>query len=380
MRYLLIALLFMGVGCSSQVSSQQGQIKGEDQIEPIEIVNVEEVKKKSLVVLPLDNNVVGYQPIYKRFGEYFQDRFTGYHTADDAEVPAEDLSPGEIQLVPVRAVADGTVVYKQTVEGYGGVIVLQHEIDGESIQTLYGHVDLDSSSLVVGDKVTRGQFLVNLGEPESEDTDGERQHLHFAVYPGTKVQLRGYVTTVDELVSWINPHDFFVKYGALETSDPTISSYTLWYPQPPRTDTGLSRISWGDLAFLLPSDWDVEYISSLDALNLYKVSGTGSARERSQLLIRYFDASSFFTLSTVTIHSQEDLLVGVGDYIARQYDIEKKPDIDDFSDQPSWRNQRHLVTDFRGQEGYTRYYVVAANPELDSEIYKDVLDSMQILQ
>lgn len=70
--------------------------------------------------------------------------------------------------------------------------------------------------------------------------------------------------------------------------------------------------------------------------------------------------------------------MGTGDYVARQYDIEKNADVADFADQPSWRNERHIVTDFRSAEGYTRYYVVAANPELDPEVYEEFLASMTI--
>ena len=51
----------------------------------------------------------------------------------------------------------------------------------------------------------------------------------------------------------------------------------------------------------------------------------------------------------------------------------------DFKDQPTWRNGSHLVTDFRGGEGRTRYYVVASNPTLDEEVYQEVLASMYIL-
>ena len=132
------------------------------------------------------------------------------------------------------------------------------------------------------------------------------------------------------------------------------------------------------LEFTIPPGWEIEYVRSLDALNVYTLAGEGTARERSQILIQHFDASEFLTLQTVTIHRIEDTSIGMGNYMARRYDIEKKPGVAVFKDQPSWRNQRHIATDFRASEGRTRYYTVAANPDLDEDIYKSILASMRI--
>lgn len=133
------------------------------------------------------------------------------------------------------------------------------------------------------------------------------------------------------------------------------------------------------LQFTIPVGWEVEYVPSIESLNLYTLSGDGTARDRSQIFIRYFDANQFLTLSTVTIHSTMDRTVGQREYIAKQYEIEKNPGIPDFIEQPIWRNQRHYVTDFRKTDGYVRYYVVAANPDTDTTIVEDVLESMVIL-
>ena len=92
--------------------------------------------------------------------------------------------------------------------------------------------------------------------------------------------------------------------------------------------------------------------------------------------MRYFDAEKFLTLSTVAIHAATDVTVGQGRYTARRYDIEKKPGVPDFADQPSWRNKRHVVTDFRDKEGFTRYFVVAARPDLNQKTYERVLSSV----
>jgi len=51
----------------------------------------------------------------------------------------------------------------------------------------------------------------------------------------------------------------------------------------------------------------------------------------------------------------------------------------DFPYQPSWRNERHIVTDFKTGPNYARFYVVAKNPELSENIYKAVLAGIQVV-
>ncbi|HLG26011.1 MAG TPA: M23 family metallopeptidase [Candidatus Gracilibacteria bacterium] len=298
---------------------------------------------------------------YKAFGEYIQDRFEGYHVGDDIEYEEENKE------VPVLAITEGTITHIGKVDGYGGLIIVKHPINGKTYQALYGHLDLSSTSLKNNDNVTKGQLLANLGDSKSAETDGERKHLHFGLYEGDELRLQGYESSAEEVASWINPLDFFLTNGV------SISKKSRSFE--PDNEVG------GDIfgiQFTIPEGWEVEYIPSLKALNLFTLSGTGTARARSQILIRYFDAKDFLTLSTVTIHDTKDLKIGTENYIARRYDIEKKSGIADFADQPVWRNTRHIVTDFREKGGFTRYYVVAANPALDVNTYESVLASMTI--
>lgn len=130
------------------------------------------------------------------------ERFSGYHTGADVEYDdtAED--------VPVRAIIAGTVLQSRTASGYGGVVVIQHEINGEPVVAIYGH--LDPNSLVkVDTTVAAGQQIGILGDHKSSETDGERKHLHFALIPGTKVDLRGYVQSESELAAWRDPRSLF---------------------------------------------------------------------------------------------------------------------------------------------------------------------------
>ena len=324
------------------------------------------------IVLPIDETIVKYEVIFKGFGEYIQDRFTGYHVGEDIEVPEVREAPE----VPVRSIADGTVRFVDWVSGYGGLVVIQHAIDDKIINSLYGHLDVSSIKIKVGDAVSVGQTFGRLGEGKTEETDGERQHLHFALYEGDELRKNGYEKNAEDVKKWMNPTDFFLAHVI-----PLFKSEGMhWMP---RSFSELvipaeAREQFS-IDFQIPDYWDAEYIPSLKAINLYDRAGQGSARERSQMFIRYFDASEFLTLPSVTIHDTKDLFVGKNQYTARRYEIEKKPAVADFFDQPSWRNERHIVTDFRGQEGKTRYYVVAGNPALDIAVYEEALQSMEIL-
>ena len=126
------------------------------------------------------------------------ERFTGWHNGVDVEF--EDVSGS----VPIRAIADGIVLRSETVSGYGGVSVVQHQLDDAPVVALYGH--LDPASLVQrGATVSAGQQLGVLGESGTPATDGERKHLHFSLKPGTEVDVRGYVSTEAELADWRDP-------------------------------------------------------------------------------------------------------------------------------------------------------------------------------
>ncbi|MEK7184416.1 MAG: M23 family metallopeptidase [Patescibacteria group bacterium] len=130
------------------------------------------------------------------------ERFSGYHTAADAEFTSDADRDREIS---VRAVLEGTVVTSKTASGYGGVMVVKHELDGKQVFGIYGHVK-PSSMLDVGTIVVRGQQVAVLGAAGTSETDGERKHLHFGLYVGgSSPSLAGYVSTKAALESWLDP-------------------------------------------------------------------------------------------------------------------------------------------------------------------------------
>jgi murein DD-endopeptidase MepM/ murein hydrolase activator NlpD len=126
------------------------------------------------------------------------ERFTGYHTGTDVEY-------GDVTIdVPVHSITDGQVIYSGWVSGYGGVIVIRYEINGQTYTGLFGHLK-PSSLLKVNTLVKKGDQIGVLGTAYSHDTDGERRHLHFALHKGQELVLLGYVPKESELSGWVDP-------------------------------------------------------------------------------------------------------------------------------------------------------------------------------
>ena len=131
------------------------------------------------------------------------ERFTGYHTGVDVEY-------GDVSTdVPVVAVADGTVVQSGWVSGYGGLLVIKAMINQETVFILYGHVRM-SSLPAPGISVHQGKQIGVLGTGGTHETDGERHHLHFALYKGKSLDIRGYVPRLTDLATWIDPLSLYL--------------------------------------------------------------------------------------------------------------------------------------------------------------------------
>lgn len=135
------------------------------------------------------------------------ERFSGYHAGVDLETTDEE----QFTDVAVVAAAAGTVVLRQTVSGYGGVVMIEHVIGGETFTTLSGHVRLSSVTKELNESVERGERIAVLGTSGTE-TDGERKHLHFAVLKGSSRDLRGYVSSETELASWEDPLQWLERF------------------------------------------------------------------------------------------------------------------------------------------------------------------------
>lgn len=134
------------------------------------------------------------------------ERFRGFHTAADAELPAD---------TPVFAIADGAVVRSGRVSGYGGFVAIEHQRGSERFVSIYGH--LDPARLPArGARVRAGEEIGVLGAAFSDATDGERAHLHFGIYTGPSVDVAGYVSSRDDLSPWRDPVSFLRAENARE--------------------------------------------------------------------------------------------------------------------------------------------------------------------
>ncbi len=92
-----------------------------------------------------------------------------------------DLNPGS--GYPVQSIADGVVVESEFSGALGAHVILEHVVDGQTIRTLYGHMQGDSLAVAVGDTVTRGQQLGLVGST-GQSTGA---HLHFGIQIGDEL-------------------------------------------------------------------------------------------------------------------------------------------------------------------------------------------------
>lgn len=139
--------------------------------------------------------------------------FAGFHTGDDLET-----TPGETDVdVPIYAIFDGMVKQKTVVNGYGGLLVLEHNFGDEIYTSYYGHIDLNKSLINQDTAVKAGQKIGSLAKECSNESGGERKHLHFAIHKGDAVDVRGYVPFQANLEEWINPQELLISQGAVES-------------------------------------------------------------------------------------------------------------------------------------------------------------------
>jgi len=128
------------------------------------------------------------------------EKFSGFHTGVDFET----LENEQDTHVEVFAVCDGVVKAKQRVSGYGGVFIQSCTINNEDVTVLYGHLALSTISFNTGDTVKPGDSIGLLGAPFSQDTDGERKHLHLGIHKGVEINYKGYVSIESALSDWID--------------------------------------------------------------------------------------------------------------------------------------------------------------------------------
>ena len=96
----------------------------------------------------------------------------------------------------ILAAADGTVTVAEYTSGYGGLIVIEHTIDGQTVATAYAHMWQHGIHVKNGDQVHAGQHIGDVGS--SGNSTGP--HLHFEVRPG------GTNAEAIDAATWLNQH------------------------------------------------------------------------------------------------------------------------------------------------------------------------------
>ena len=129
------------------------------------------------------------------------EKFQGFHTGADLEINLNELNSD----VPVLALCDGKFLAARNVGGYGGVLVQSCLLDGSDVTVIYGHIRLSDVTLKIGQQIKAGDFLANLGDAYSAQTDGERKHLHLGIHLGNTINILGYVQDKAQLSGWIDP-------------------------------------------------------------------------------------------------------------------------------------------------------------------------------
>jgi murein DD-endopeptidase MepM/ murein hydrolase activator NlpD len=87
-----------------------------------------------------------------------------------------DFIPGS--GTPIDAVADGTVTYAAYDSSFGYHVIIDHNINGQKVQTLYAHMLAGSIKVSVGQQVTVAQELGQVGS--TGHSTGA--HLHLEVH------------------------------------------------------------------------------------------------------------------------------------------------------------------------------------------------------
>lgn len=84
---------------------------------------------------------------------------------------------------PITAAADGTVVAAGPATGFGQWIVIDHQVDGRLVSTVYGHMWPAGVGVTEGERVRAGEVIARVGS----NGQSTGPHLHFEVWRGGRL-------------------------------------------------------------------------------------------------------------------------------------------------------------------------------------------------
>ncbi|WP_394251095.1 M23 family metallopeptidase [Vibrio profundi] len=117
---------------------------------------------------------------------------------------------------PVYAISDGIVSYSGYINGYPGVVIIDHP--EENLYSLYGHLSLKRWQVPKG-KVKKGDLLGYIAEPSEDFGIGTYPHIHFSIRMGQRIDytetgpdrwMRGYTTEHPVFKGYIDPEQFIL--------------------------------------------------------------------------------------------------------------------------------------------------------------------------
>lgn len=154
----------------------------------------------------------------------WNDSWGGYHLAEDATAAGGDS---------VFAIARGVVqelILNNVARGYGGIMLVEHELPGETVTALYGHISSRRGTPVeVGDFVSAGELIAFIAD-DDEDGGSWGPHMHFGIRRGDFDRYSticgawlyvGYTracpqaTHEQQRSQWLDPSDHLSAHGAV---------------------------------------------------------------------------------------------------------------------------------------------------------------------
>ncbi len=108
---------------------------------------------------------------------------SGYKTSERPDHRGVDMAAA--LGTPIFAARDGRVVAAGPADGFGNWIVVESQVDGKTVSTVYGHMSRDGVLVRQGDTVKAGQQIGKIGS----EGQSSGPHLHFEIWEGSRMNI-----------------------------------------------------------------------------------------------------------------------------------------------------------------------------------------------